>query len=77
MGLKAQIPRIISEHQSCNLLVGQNRNSVSVLSVGLAGGFGDDILPSVDELRAPRTVGNDKVRLVRLHALEFLVGIGQ
>lgn len=77
MGLKAQIPRVISEHQSCNLLVGQDRNSVAVLAISLACRFSNDILLSVEEIRAPRTVGNNKVRLVRLHALEFLMSIGQ
>ena len=66
-----------SQHKSGYFLVCEDWNAMAVLSVGLAGGFSDDVLPSVEEVRASWTVGYNEVRLIRFHALEFLVRIGQ
>ena len=77
MSLETQIPRVISEHQSRHLLVSEDRDAVSVFAIGLSSRLCYHILPSVQEIRASRAVGDDKIRLERLHALEFLMGVGQ
>ena len=50
---------------------------MAILPVSLAGGLCDHILPPVQEIRATRAVSDDKIRLKGLHALEFLMGVGQ
>ena len=75
MHLKSEIPRVVTHHQTCHFLVGQSWNSVAVLAVGLAGLLSDDVLPSVKELRASWTVGDYQIRLIRLHRLEFFIGV--
>ena len=77
MSLETQIPRVISEHQSRHFLVGEDRDAMPVFAVSLPRRFGYHILPSVQELGASREVGDDKIRLERIHALEFLMGVGQ
>ncbi len=76
MGLESKVPRVVAEHEASHFFVGEHWDSVPLLSVCLAGRFRDHILPSVKEIRASWAVGDDHVRVERLHALELLVGVG-
>ena len=75
MHLEAEVPRVVAHHQAGHLLVGQGRDAIAVLAVGLARLLGDDILPTVEEIGTARAVGDDQVGLVRLHRLELLVRV--
>ena len=75
MELEPQIPRVISQYQSCHFLVCEYRYSEAVLPVCLSFHLGDDILPSVEKIRTTRTVGDDHIGLVWSHRLELLVRI--
>ncbi|MBR4802817.1 MAG: hypothetical protein IK041_08410, partial [Bacteroidales bacterium] len=73
MGLKTQIPWIIAHNKAGNFLVCKHRDTMPILPVGLSFCLCDDILPPVQKLWATRAVGDNHIRLERLHALEFLV----
>ena len=75
--LQAEVPRVVAQQQAGDFLVGEHGDAVSVLPVGLAFGLGYHILPAVEEIRAAGAVGDDHVGVVRLHGLEFLVGVGK
>lgn len=76
MRLESKVPRVVAKHQSRHFHVGEDRDPVALLPVSLAGRLGDNILPSVKEIRASGAVGDDHVRVERLHAFELLVGVG-
>ena len=75
--LQSEVPRVVAQQQAGDFLVGEHGDAVSVLPVCLALGLGYHVLPAVEEVRAPRAVGDDHVGMVRLHGLEFLVGVGE
>ena len=76
MELEAELPRVVAEQKTCKLLIREHWNAEAFLVVGLMFKLGDGVLPLVEKHVAAWTVGEDEVRLVRFHRLEFLLGIG-
>ena len=76
MQLHAKVPGIVAEDQSGQFLVGEHGDTVAVFAVGLACLLGDDVLPTVEEVRTSGAVGDDGVGVEGLHGFKFLPGIG-
>ena len=76
MQLQTQLPWVITQQQTSHLLVCKHRNTITFSVVCLSFHFGNGVLPLVHKHSTARTVGHDKVGLVGLHRLEFLLGIG-
>ena len=75
MHLQAEVPGVIAEDKAGYLLVGEDRDSMTVFPVGLACHLRNYVLPSVKEVWAAGTVGYYHIRFVGLHAFKFLVGV--